>query len=108
MKRTLSLFASAIMAAMLFGATTAHAASVITAQLAEAPAERVQIVRDTAWVCNGETCTTENARSNARHECIRFARELGTVTAFTSGDRSFDAAELAACNGNPSEQRAQR
>lgn len=98
MQRTLSLFLSAIVASLLFGATTAQASNHITAKLAEAPAERVNVIRRTPWVCEGDTCETTRASSRDAYECIRLGRELGTITEFWVDGEAFTAEQLAACN----------
>ncbi len=100
MQRTISALLSTITVFFLFAATAASAASPITAQLAEAPSDRVQIIRSTAWVCEGDICRTNNAGSRDSYECLRMARELGTVVSFAVSGEAFTAEQLAECNEN--------
>lgn len=98
MKRTISLFMSAAVATLLFAGTTAQASNHLSAKLAEAPAERVNVVRRTPWVCEGDTCETTRASSRDAYECLRLGRELGTITEFWVDGEAFTAEQLAECN----------
>ena len=102
MHRTISFIMSLLTATLLFAATAASAATGYQASLAEAPGQRVAIVRGAAWVCNGDNCTTDSANSRPSYVCLHVARELGQVTGFSVNGEAFTAEELAACNESAS------
>jgi hypothetical protein len=98
MQRTLSLILSFLTVAFLFNATAAQAGAVLRATLAEAPSERVHVIRRAPWVCSEDSCVTDQARSRPANVCHSVARELGIVTAFTVDDQAFTEEELTRCN----------
>lgn len=51
------------------------------------------------WSCEGATCLAGgDATSPAKNICVRLAKEVGAVTAFTAKGRTFTDEEVAACN----------
>lgn len=99
MQRYLSLLLSFVTVAMLFTATAAQAsATTYRAQLVEATQERTPIIRRAAWVCDGDSCTTDQARSRPAYVCISVARELGRVASFSVNGEAIADEELARCN----------
>ncbi|MEQ9661311.1 MAG: hypothetical protein RLN87_02045 [Parasphingopyxis sp.] len=100
MQKILSLLLSIATAALLVTGTTAQAGTLYRVTLAQAPAQSVNIIRSTPWVCDGTECTTEGARSRPAHECIRLVRELGTAQTFTIDGEALAAEELAECNAS--------
>ncbi len=98
MHRSLSLLFSLLTVGFLFTATAAQAGSLYRATLAETPSERVHVIRRAPWVCEGDNCATDQARSRPANVCHSVARELGPVTAFTVDEEAFSDEELAECN----------
>lgn len=98
MQRTLSLILSLVTVAFLFTATGAQASTVYRATLAEAAPERVNIIRHAPWICNGENCATDQARSGPANTCHSVARELGTLVSFSADNEALTEEELARCN----------
>lgn len=98
MQRTLSVLLSLATVTFLFTATSAQAGTVYRATLTEATDERVHVIRNSPWVCNGTDCATDQARSGAANTCYSLVRELGTVSAFVVDSEAMSAEELAACN----------
>lgn len=98
MQRTLSLLLSLATVAFLFTATGAQAGTVYRATLAEATDERVHVIRRAPWVCNGDSCATDRARSGAANTCHSVARELGTLVSFSADNEALTEEELAQCN----------
>lgn len=103
---TLSLAALAVVGTLSsFAATTAPAnafeSHYYRAELAT-PVEsaRTDIQKGVLWDCEGETCVAATkSRSRDQIVCQRLVAEFGKVTAFRAGNQSFDADELAKCNG---------
>ncbi len=58
------------------------------------------IVRGTSLKCKGSTCRAGKASTADKNMCISIARKFGKITAFRAGEREFDAAALAKCNGD--------
>ena len=98
MNRLISLFLSALTVTMLFSATAAQAGAVYRATLTEAPADRVNIIRSAPWICEGDTCATDRARSRPANVCHSLVRELGTLVSFTVDSEPLSAEDLAECN----------
>lgn len=98
MQRTLSLLLSLATVAFLFTATGAQARTVYQATLAEAPSDRVHVIRRAPWICDGNSCATDQARSGAANTCYSVARELGTLISFTADNEALTEEELARCN----------
>lgn len=95
------LGAALISSTLLFVAPQAHAASKASyyqVELSQAATAQKKIVRGVFFNCEGTTCSAPLAASAPRNVCITVARELGQVSSFKAGNRSFDAAEVAACN----------
>jgi len=98
MQRTLSILLSLATVAFLFTATGAQAGTVYRATLAEATDERVHVIRRAPWICNGDSCATDQARSGAANTCHSVARELGTLVSFSADNEALTEEELAQCN----------
>jgi hypothetical protein len=98
MQRTLSLLLSLATVAFLFTATGAQARTMYRATLAEAPTERVHVIRNAPWVCNGDSCATDQARSGPANTCYSVARELGALVSFSADNEALTEEELAQCN----------
>ncbi|MEM8697309.1 MAG: hypothetical protein AAGE05_14905 [Pseudomonadota bacterium] len=98
MQRSLSLILSLCTVAFLFTATGAQAGTVYRATLAEATDERVHVIRRAPWVCDGDECATDQARSRPANVCHSVARELGTVLSFTVDSEAMSEEDLARCN----------
>ncbi|WP_299322843.1 hypothetical protein [Parasphingopyxis sp.] len=98
MQRSLSLILSLMTVAFLFTATGAEARTPYQATLAEATDERVLVIRNAPWVCDGTECSTDGARSRPANVCHAFVRELGAVTSFIVDSEAMTEEELARCN----------
>lgn len=98
MQRSLSLILSLMTVAFLFTATGAQARTAYQATLAEATDERVLVIRNAPWVCEGTQCSTDGARSRPANVCHSFVRELGAVTEFIVDSEAMSAEDLATCN----------
>lgn len=63
------------------------------------PATSTLVVKDTRWVCVGDSCSAIRAGTSPdANVCAAVARRLGPITGFSAGDRTFDVAALAKCN----------
>lgn len=98
MQRSLSLIFSLMTVALLFTATGAEARTPYQATLAEATDERVLVIRNAPWVCDGTECTTDGARSRPANVCLSVVRELGAVTSFVVDSEAMSEDDLARCN----------
>lgn len=98
MQRIISLFLSAITVTFLFSATAAQAGALYEATLSQATSERVHVIRSAPWVCDGDRCATDNARSRPTNVCYSLVRELGTVVSFSVNTEALTDEELARCN----------
>lgn len=98
MYKIFAMLLSIATAALLVTGTTAQASSVYRVTLAQAPAQQVQVIRSTPWVCDGNECQTDQGKSRPAYECLRLARELGAVSAFTINGEAVAAEVLAQCN----------
>lgn len=98
MQRTRTFLASALGAGLLLSATAAQASPVYRVTLAEASAERTPIIRNSPWICEGESCATNRATSRPEHVCVSVARELGRIVSFSVDDAPLGEEELARCN----------
>lgn len=65
-----------------------------------APAATAKLVSsERLWNCEGSTCLAGgDATSPAKNICVRIAKEVGAVTAFSAKGRDFTAEQVAACN----------
>lgn len=94
--------ASAISVTLLFGVTTqAQAASsgpYYKIELAQPAASKQELLRSVFVKCEGTACRAPIASTAPKNMCISVARKLGSVSAFTAGERVFTADEIAACN----------
>ena len=63
-----------------------------------APGKSSIVTRSTVWKCNDATCTASKSTSRDAIMCELFAREVGTLSAFSAGGTAFDAAALEKCN----------
>jgi hypothetical protein len=69
------------------------------AELAETAPVQKELVRGVMVKCEGTECRAPIASSSAKNVCISISREFGEVTAFKVGTRTFDAEQIAKCNG---------
>jgi hypothetical protein len=85
---------------LLFAAPQAYAANgpYYQVELAQPATAQKQLIRSVFVKCEGTACRAPLAASAPKNMCISIAREFGEVTAFTAGNRVFDATEIAACN----------
>lgn len=94
--------ASVISATLLFGVPTQAQAASNSAyykiELAQPATSKQELLRSVVVKCEGTTCRAPMASTAAKNMCISVTRKLGSVSAFTAGDRVFTADELAACN----------
>ncbi len=95
--------AALVSSVLLFSATQVQAApttgTYYQAELVQPAAKQKELVRGVFVKCEGITCRAPIASSAAKNMCISIAREFGAVSTFKVGDRAFDAAEIAKCNG---------
>ena len=93
---------SVISATLLFGVTTqAQAASsgpYYKIELTQPAASKQELLRSVFVKCEGTACRAPIASTAPKNMCISVARKLGSVSAFTAGERVFTADEIAACN----------
>ena len=91
---------------LLFAAPQAHAASApyYKAELAQPATTQQQLLRGVFVKCDGANCRAPQAGTAPKNMCITISRELGEVTAFSAGNRVFDATEIAACNEKTKER----
>ena len=91
---------------LLFAAPQAHAASApyYKAELAQPATTQQQLLRGVFVKCDGANCRAPQAGTAPKNMCITISRELGEVTAFSAGNRVFDATEIAACNQKTKER----
>ena len=68
------------------------------AEPATVPGEARLVIRDTVFRCAAAACVAPRASSRAELICAALAREVGALRSFSANGRSFDAAELEACN----------
>ena len=94
--------------ALALGSTTtivvpmAHAASgsYFKAELAKPVESTKKIMRGASLKCSDTSCRASKASTADKNMCISIAREFGLITAFSAGDRQFDAKQLEKCNGD--------
>lgn len=69
---------------------------------------RKAIIDGRLWTCEAEKCTSGSQGKNQpiARECVRTAKVLGPIVSYRRGERSLDAAELAACNAPQEAARA--
>lgn len=98
--------AALVTSALLFAAPQAHAATApyYKAELAQSVTAQKQLLRGVFVKCDGASCRAAQAGTAPRNMCITISRKLGEVTAFSAGERVFDAAEIAACNEKTKER----
>jgi hypothetical protein len=91
---------------LLFAAPQAHAgnAPYYKAELAQPATAQKQLLRGVFVNCDGANCRAPQAGTAPKNMCITISRELGAVTAFSAGNRVFDATEIAACNEKTKER----
>ncbi|NMW32335.1 hypothetical protein HKD42_09710 [Altererythrobacter sp. RZ02] len=70
-----------------------------TVELAQPASESRMIVRGTVFRCEGTSCVAGKGTSRPVVMCQRLAREVGTITKFTSKGNELAADKLAKCNG---------
>lgn len=95
--------ASALTATLLVVAPQAHAANnapYYKIELAQPAAVKSELIRSVFVKCEGTACRAPMASTAPKNMCISVARKLGTIAAFSAGERVFTADELAACNGD--------
>ncbi len=99
--------AAVLSTALLFGvAGQAEAATTpyYKAELSQPAAAQKQLLRGVFVNCDGANCRAPQAGTAPKNMCITISRELGKVTAFSAGNRVFDATEIAACNQKTKER----
>ena len=95
--------AAATSSVLLFAAPQAHAAGnapYYKVELSQPAAKQKEVVRGVSFKCEGTACRAPMASSAPKNVCVSIVKEFGQVASFTAGDRTFDATEIAACNGN--------
>lgn len=94
--------ALAMSTALLFVAPQAHAAkdngAYYSAELAQTAPAKKELIRGVFVKCSGGKCSAPLASAAAKNMCVAIAREFGEVKSFKAGERTFDAAQIAACN----------
>lgn len=70
-----------------------------TVELAQPASESRTLVRGTVFLCEGTSCVASKGTSRPVVMCQRLAREVGTITKFTSKGTELAADKLAKCNG---------
>jgi len=80
------------------GEAQAAKAPYYKAELAAPTTEQKQLLRGVFVNCDGVDCRAPQAGTAPKNMCITIARTYGEVTAFSAGNRVFDATEIAACN----------
>lgn len=68
-------------------------------ELAQPASSKQELLRSVFVKCEGTACRAPMASTAPKNMCISIAREFGAVSAFSAGDRVFNAEEIAACNG---------
>ena len=103
-----TLAAAAVLSTtLLFGvAGQAQAANgpYYKAELAAPATAQKQLLRGVFVSCDGVNCRAPQAGTAPKNMCITISRKLGEVTAFSAGNRTFDATEIAACNEKTKER----
>ncbi len=98
-----SLAAAIAVSSVLLFATPAYAASgngyYYQAELAQTAPVQKELIRGVMVKCEGTECRAPIASSSAKNVCISISREFGEVTSFKVGKRTFDAEQIAKCNG---------
>ena len=74
------------------------------AELSQPATSQKQLLRGVFVNCDGANCRAPQAGTAPKNMCITISRELGKVTAFSAGNRVFDATEIAACNEKTKER----
>jgi hypothetical protein len=77
---------------------TAQGATYYAATPVSAPAKDSMVVRSTVWHCSAGQCVAAKGETRDAIVCQAVAEQLGKLTAFTAGGKSFDAAALDSCN----------
>jgi hypothetical protein len=103
-----TLAAAAVLSTtLLFGVSTqaqaANNSPYYKVELAQPAASKQELLRSVFVKCEGTACRAPMASTAPKNMCISIAREFGAVSAFSAGDRVFNADELATCNGNKKE-----
>ena len=97
-----TLAAAAVLSTtLLFGvAGQAQAANgpYYKAELAAPATAQKQLLRGVFVNCDGANCRAPRTGTAPKNMCITISKQLGEVTAFSAGNRVFDATEIAACN----------
>ena len=101
MHRLLS-FAAALATSTLLLATAANAGSpaYYTATPAAQPAKTSLMTRSTMWNLRGSSFVAARAPERDAVLCQLVARDVGQLSAFTAGDKAYDADALAKCNAH--------
>ena len=91
---------TAIAVLTLSAASSAFAATTLTATL-QAPAAKARVVAGGAvWACEGTVCVATAAPDNvaSTKSCKELAKAVGTIVGYSSASFSLDAETLAKCN----------
>jgi hypothetical protein len=93
---------------LLFGvagqAQAANTGPYYKAELAAPTTAQKQLLRGVFVNCDGANCRAPQAGTAPKNMCITISRTYGEVTAFSAGNRVFDATEIAACNEKTKER----
>lgn len=77
----------------------ANAAPAYVASFAAPTATAKLVSSERLWSCAGATCSAGgDATSPAKNICVRIAKEVGAVSAFSARGQEFTAEQVAACN----------
>lgn len=99
--------AAVLSTGLLFGVTgQAQAANgpYYKVELAQPATGQKQLLRGVFVNCDGANCRAPQASTAPKNMCITISRTYGEVTAFSAGDRVFDATEIATCNQKTKER----
>ena len=98
----LIVIGASISALIMLSVSTASAQSVSAgyyrAELASPVEKSTQIIRGVVWQCEGTSCSGSKGTSRPINECIRLARQLGDVTAFSVQAEDLGDSDIAKCN----------
>jgi hypothetical protein len=90
----------ALVALATLSATSAMAATPLTATLAVPATVAKPVLASVIWHCEATTCTSASTVNvSDATACRAVAKSLGQVTAFTSARGAFDETKLGKCNG---------
>lgn len=101
-RQLLIFIGASISALIMFSASTASAqaggAGYYRAELASPVEKSTKIIRGVVWQCEGTSCTGAKGASRPINECVRLARQIGQVTAFSVQSQAMGEDDIAKCN----------